>query len=398
MNTKTIAIEDLCIGMYVTGLDIAWLKTPFLVHRLEIKTQEQINAIRDSGAQFVTIDVSRSRNLAPTPAPPRVESTAAPPESTAYAAELGIAKKVRAATLKTLQRTLDIVQNKEQIAVGELHPLVDKTVASLLRNSSAMLTLVSQRPQGNFLLNHCCNSLTLALLLGQRLGLSPTELSHLGIAALTMDIGWIHLPSDWFALGHAYTEAEYDLVRQHLDYSVNILEQSGAELEVIDLVANHHERCNGEGYPAGISGDFVPFGSQILSVVDHFDSLVNGYYDSPSIIPATALRTLYGCARSGGHAPAIVQALISVLGIYPIGSAVLLNTGERAVVTRVNWKAPLLPRVRVMYNRAHQALTQPFELDLASPFARQEGRTIRSVIDPALKAEDPRGILKRPVA
>lgn len=396
MAVKEIDVQQLRIGMYIVGMDVSWLKTPFLVHRLELKDKNQIQSIINSGAKKITIDLDRGLDIdEPIPAIPNVPASVreAP---TSFQAELGQAKKVRSATRKTMQRALGMIQQDEEFKASMLTPLIDETVSSLLRNSTALLALVHQRPQGMHLINHAFNCMTLSLLLGQQMQLTDQELESLGMAALLMDIGWVQLPMDWFALGHGYSDEEFDKIRGHVDTSVDILERGQFSTDVIHLVEHHHERFNGGGYPNGVAETGIPIGSQILSLVDHFDSQVNGYYDSPSVIPATAVRTIYGNAKNGGHPARLAQALVTILGIYPVSSAVLLNTGERGLVTRVNWKSPLQPRVKLLYNRTKQPLTKPFEIDLSNQHNADQERSIRSVIDPGNKAEDPQGLLVMP--
>lgn len=394
MAEKTIGIDQLRVGMYVIGMDISWMKTPFLVHRLEIREPAHIAALRRSGAREVTIDTQRGKDVEPEPS---MEAQAAPPlkiiQATSYQKELDQAKKIRSTTRKAMQKAFTLIQQDEELKESMLTPVIDQTVESLLRNSSALLSLAHQRNNGMYLINHCFNVMTLSLLMGQQLDFKDQALETLGMAGLLMDIGWIKLPLEQFMLGYSYTDEEYEAIRLHVDQGVSILEANHFSPEVVSLVEHHHERFDGSGYPSHIAGEQIPIASRILSLVDHFDSLVNGYYDSPSVIPAKALKIIYNRAQQGGHDLNLVQLLIHLVGVYPMSSAVLLNTGERGVVTRVNWKTPLMPRVKVFYNRAKSPLTKPYEVDLEKQFGHQETRAIEKIIDPGVKQEDPLGIL-----
>ncbi|CAK0764054.1 hypothetical protein CCP4SC76_30003 [Gammaproteobacteria bacterium] len=128
-------------------------------------------------------------------------------------------------------------------------------------------------------------------------------------------------------------------------------------------------------------------------VANHYDILLQGFYDENPLIPAAALRELYGVAAGGKFSTKAVAALIAVVGIYPVHSAVLLNTGERGVVTKVNWQHPLKPAVMLRYNTRQMALSRPFLVDLARPKAGEPERMVQRVIDPTLRGEDPAQIL-----
>ena len=96
------------------------------------------------------------------------------------------------------------------------------------------------------------------------------------------------------------------------------------------MVVQHHERLDGSGYPKGLQGQEISELTQILSIADTYDAQISGRCSQPPVPPARALAELYKAAIAGQYSTTLVQRLIHLLGVYPIGSLVKLNTGERS--------------------------------------------------------------------
>lgn len=396
MSEKQIPIDRLRPGMYITGLDIAWIDTPFLVHKLLIKSDEQIRELTACGAKLITIDTDRGDDVVEeqpaeeTPAAPAAET---PPKATALVDELESAKKLRDSTQQLITEAWSTVREGGAVTESMFLPAIAEAIASIGRNRLALLTLFHQKGKGQDMINHAFSQMSLGLMIGEQLGLSNEELERVGMAALMMDVGWALVSDDYYSLQYAYTDDEFEKVKEHVSHSVQILEDGDFDPEVINLVAHHHERFDGTGYPNGLRGLEISAKAQLLSLINHFEASVHGLYDQSPNIPAKALRFIYEKGVKGGHDPALVKTLIGIVGIYPISSAVELNTGERGVVTRVNWKKPMLPRVKIVYGRDRQALYKPYELDLANQPLNSDERKIERVLDPSDPKADPLGRL-----
>ena len=396
MAKQEISIEQLKTGMFVTALDVSWFKTPFFKHEMLIESDSQILAIKDCGAKTITIDTERGAQ----PAGDHKESNGeAPPvsntvvEQTSLRAELETAKQLREASRKMIRNVFSLAKDGGTLRAEMMLPFVDKTLESLSRNSQALITLFFSKRPSSKLYTHAFNMMSMSLLFAQHLGYSTADKERVGLSALLMDIGWLQLPENLFSLPGAYTDHEFSLIQPHVDYSLQLLEKGDFDPEVYRIIAQHHERYDGSGYPSELKGEQIHPVSRILSLVDHFDSLTNGYYDHQPVIPARALQAIYKKSLLPSHEPSLVKTLIRLVGVFPPSSAVLLNTGERGMVTRVNWKAPTAPKVKILYNKACMPLLRPFEVDLANQGAESTVREIRSVIDPTAPGEDPAGLL-----
>ena len=395
MNAVNISIQQLKVGMYVVGLDIPWMNTPFLRNKIHLKSVDEIRKLHACGAKKITIDLDKSTKkpslkTSEGSQKPKPKATTAP---TTFKAEVESAKKIRSATQAAIKHIADLAQQGGVIQQAELTPLIHGTIDSLQRNSQALATLIQTQFKSSQLSHHAFNVMGLAIMMGRQLKYTPAQLSTLGTAALLCDIGWGKVADGLFNLGSTYTSTEYLEIRKHVDHSVACLEKSKLDADIIRIVEQHHERLDGSGYPFGLKGDEIHPMSQIISLVDHFDSRTNDYYDSLAIIPARALQEMYQSAQKQQHAPELVEQFIQLLGIYPISSAVVLNTGERGMVTQISWKTPLLPKIKIFYNHKLTPLTRPIEVDLAAQKSPAPERKVKTVIDPSIRQEDPARLL-----
>jgi HD-GYP domain-containing protein (c-di-GMP phosphodiesterase class II) len=112
-----------------------------------------------------------------------------------------------------------------------------------------------------------------ALALGAAAGLTAAELQDLHYAALLHDIGLLAIPKHLVEADQPLDLDDYALVQSHPRAGAQILSPLRFLREAARLVAFHHERWDGTGYPYGLRGEYVPFPARILGIADVFDSL-----------------------------------------------------------------------------------------------------------------------------
>ena len=395
MPQKEVLIDDVKVGMYLTDIDISWMKSPFFHHRFMISTKQQIDSLEKAGVKKITIDTDKSISRHP-------EDSSTPPQDTPrkvlkpspFAKEVEAAKNIKNKAGKFLNKTIEsMVSGDGKIDTAELVSLVNNSSESLMRNAHALLSLFHIGDNMTELTSHCFSVMSLALILGQRMDLSDKELEDLGTAALLMDAGWSKLPNQLFTLPSEYSDDEYEQIQEHIDHSVKLLDDAGFNYDVTGLVVKHHERFDGSGYYSNYAGNEIPLMSQILSLADHYNSLIKGYYGTTSIIPAHALKQIYLKAKQGSHDIGLVELLIQVVGVYPLTSAVLLNTKEKAVVTKVNWRDGMSPTVRIFYDKNGVNRMKPVDVDLYNIKKQDNPRKILKIIDANIGQNDPANLL-----
>ncbi|RKZ98147.1 MAG: hypothetical protein DRQ43_01940 [Gammaproteobacteria bacterium] len=408
---KKISIDELHVGMFVVEMDISWIKSPFLLHRREIKSKNDVILLKKAGVKILTVDLDKGvvnvekqktineASLVDPDCESRIE-TGKIKEINAellnmsdvpLKEEINRAIMLKEKALEVFKEINILVENEQPIPVKEFDLVINDAIDSLMRNSQALLTLMHLKRHKETLFSHSFSVMSLALTLAIKNKVPENELKILGLAALLHDIGWAKLPLNLFAKAKKYSENEIKIVQQHQKIASIIIDRDknfpGA---VKHIMMNHHERIDGSGYPGGLRGSQLDQLSNILILTDYYDELVHGLADRPGLIPSESLRFLYKEAEKIKLVKSQVGQLIKLLGIYPLTSAVELTSGEKGVVIEVNRDKPLIPIVEIMYNSDGNALAKPFIINLVKD---KKKRQIKRFVDFSNDNVDPQNLL-----
>ena len=132
---------------------------------------------------------------------------------------------------------------------------------------------------------------------------------------------------------------------------------------VLEMVAHHHERYNGTGYPAGLSGNDIPVFGRIAGIVDTYDAMITSRPYAEQMSNYDALRQLRVLADVEFQAE-IVDQFTRAVGVFPTGTLVELNTGEVAVVIKQNPIRRLRPEIMLITSAAKEMLDDFRIIDL----------------------------------
>jgi HD-GYP domain-containing protein (c-di-GMP phosphodiesterase class II) len=411
ITKKRLAIGDVRPGMYIVGLDRSWLHTPFLFHRKLIQSTAEIDQLKKQGIREVVIDPARGVDIAehrddsPVKArqaaslaseDPRAATQAAaaqPPLSAAelafqpLARELDNARAVREETLTLAQTIFDGVGAGARIDGKIAAQVVTQLQASITRSPEANLLLMQMRRFQKDLFTHAVNVCVLALVVATAEDLGD-DIVTLGMAALLHDVGETRLPRALLRKTNNFTDAEAGLLKQHPALGAALLAQTtGIDPSAQSIVLAHHERIDGSGYPSGATD--LSLYSQIVALTDSYDDMLSGR-NQVALQPTEVLRQLYLQANTGTVQRDLVEKVIRSLGVYPIGSVVELNTGERGVVVATNRAAALKPVVRVIMSRSGLVQFNGPIIGLADAASKDSiERRIVGVLDPVKERVDP---------
>ena len=195
----------------------------------------------------------------------------------------------------------------EQRVCEHIHPGIITIQAMLRKMDHLRLPLASRRDVESILVRqvgreidralpwqtgHGRRTAAISVLIGQAVGLTPGELHDLKLAAFLHDIGLLMLPHDLTIGGNTLDSASYVTVQNHPRLGASLLEPFFFLREASVLIAHHHERWDGSGYPYGIRGTFIPLGLRILAIADTFDAIRVPQADSWDIRNRVAFRIL----------------------------------------------------------------------------------------------------------
>lgn len=216
------------------------------------------------------------------------------------------------------------------------------------------------------------------VLLARQLGLPSEEQEDLGLAGIVLDVGMLRLPREILDKRGRLTVEERRSMRTHVRHSLDMLAASGRRLPaaVVTAVAQHHEREDGSGYPAGLVGDQLSLYGRMVAIVDSFVAMCSVRSHAPAYAMGEALARMHHDRRY--YAP-MVEGLLQAIGAFPVGSIVLLSSGERAIVVAHSRVRRLRPRVLLLTDRQGNLLPHPVPLNLLDPK--------RGAVEPELKIE-----------
>lgn len=412
MALKRIPVTSLKVGMYVAGLDRSWVTTPFFRHRFLLKTQTQVDRIRQSGAREVTIDTEQGLDPeaasesggTPDQKSDHDGSTAASPKGErnatssagggvgTLAEEFSQVRQIRQDMLGSVRAVFASVRTSGTVDRGQVLELTEKMVADVLKHHDAFLALVRMREFDPALCEHELAVATLALIMGQSLDFTAGQLQRLAVGSLMHDIGLLRVPANLLHKRRALSPQELILYGRHSTLGVAILEKSGGfDAEVLMIVQDHHVSLDNEGQPPVGTGAGITKAGRIVQIVDVYDELLTGLGETPALPPPDALAHLYRNAQRYGLDHDLVSQLISQVGVYPMFSLVALNSGERAIVTHVSPGKLLEPMVVVIADSERAPLPRPVGIDLSAQDPSRPRRFIRTLLDAereGIKIED----------
>jgi HD-GYP domain-containing protein (c-di-GMP phosphodiesterase class II) len=404
-HTKQISIDDLVVGMYIVGLDQPWLQSPFLFHRRRIRRYEEIARLKAYGVRRVTIDPTRGLDLVETLPPPaeglgedkevevRERDNLHPhPCSQSRVSplpDLALARTVHTEAMTAVQSLFEGTKTGAPLNSAAAQEVVYHLMETVLSQHEALAGLIHMRQFETNLYAHVINVCIFALMLGAMQDLDKTVLACLGVGALLHDVGQVHLPRNLVRKPSRYTAQEQRLMQAHPHLGVTMLSRIPHMPEdACRIVAEHHERLDGSGYPQGLRGAALSPLSQIVAIADVYETMLGTREGRPPLLPAQAIKELYQQGRAQQLDLRLVEKMIRCLGIYPVGSLIELNTGERGIVLAVNPGKALQPVVHILWDQTHQCYATPVTIDLAAPDADMPIRTIRDVLEPAAEGYD----------
>jgi len=298
--------------------------------------------------------------------------------------EMPTAREVQSELKAAVERSLERLRNHEALEVGEIDSATGALVESMVRNADASYLLLQLREKDPSAYFHSIDAAVLAVLFGRHMGLSPAQLKTLAMGVQLLDVGKIRLPRALLSKKGALSSDEVRLLKRHVALSLQILRESGVtDMEILAIVADHHERMDGSGYPRGKKGNEIPVFARIAAIIDFYDAVTHPRPYRRALRSSQAVNALY--ERRGSHFQReLVEEFIQCLGVYPTGTLVLLSTGEVGIVIAQNRIRRLRPKVLVVRDADKRPVEVPFPRDLEVELVDGEGRRlfIQTALDP----------------
>jgi putative nucleotidyltransferase with HDIG domain len=268
-----------------------------------------------------------------------------------------IAKGVMTAT-RTPGETVDLKKAKRMVV---------SMVNHILNEEQLLLGMASIKNYDEYTYHHSVNVSIFSIALGQRLGLSMKQLTELGMVALFHDIGKMEIPTEILNKPTSLTDEEWRVMKKHPVDGVRILfkmrRMDYSSMRSVIVAFEHHMFYNNTGYPAVKKYPSLDLFSRIVSLADQYDAMTSArVYSRTPMSPDKALNLMMKQAGTQLD-PLLLQFFINMVGVYPIGTLVMLDSNELGLVYEVNPIFVDRPHVVILTDtQGKQANVYPFDL------------------------------------
>lgn len=370
IEESRIDTADLRIGMFVCRLDRPWEGTPFPLQGLELRTEDDVRALREL-CSFVYIDAHREsidhrRQLLTRGdvREARFKHTANYADKTSVEEELPRARDALRTASDMVDRIYLEIANGRDLSVEHVEQAVRPLVASVLRSADTFLFLEGMRRHDSYTYGHAISCSALAAAFGRHMGLHEDTIVSLAAGGLLMDVGKTRVAESLLQYPGSLSSADVEIVRTHVAHGMDIVATAGInDPDVLDVIRTHHERHDGSGYPDRLIGSAIPVAGRMLGIIDTYDAMASVRPYRPPISRHQALQHIYA-VRDKQFQAELVEQFQVCLGVYPTGSLVELSSGEVAVVMMQNQARRLRPRVLVLSTPNKQPLADFRVVDL----------------------------------
>jgi HD-GYP domain-containing protein (c-di-GMP phosphodiesterase class II) len=318
-----------------------------------------------------------------------------PPTETANDREFN--EEAKAAANRTYSQSVSVTKDViNSVRIGKtpnirkIKRVVQGIVDQVLNEETSIIGLTAIRDYDEYTFTHSVNVCIFSVALGRRLGMTKLQLYELGLAALMHDIGKSRVPLDMLQKQGALTDDEWKWMAAHPWLGVLVLfqfrrQQDELSYRAMTVCHEHHMKIDLTGYPKAIRPRQVSVLSKIVTIADSYDAATSRrVYKTEALAPSAVLEEMRDNPRRGLD-PILVKAFINLLGIYPVGTLVVLDTFELAIVSAANPNPEALSRpiVKIISDAKGNAIRPPLQVDLAVPDAGgQFSRTIIKTGDP----------------
>ena len=269
-------------------------------------------------------------------------------DTTTVEDEIGAAADSFKRTNDLLHSIAEDIRAGNDLKLDSVEAVIDDMVDSMVRNPDALMWVARMREQDLNIYSHGISVAVNLVAFGRHLGYTKEQLAQLGMLGLLLDIGKIKLPRELLEKNERLTADEFELIKEHVELGLAILHETpNIHADVLEGIAQHHERMNGSGYPNNLMGDKISTFGRMGAIADTYAAVTKPRPYAEVISPHQALQMLSSWSGSQFQTD-MVEQFIQSIGVFPVGSMVELSTGEVAVVITHNKFKRLRPKVLVL--------------------------------------------------
>ncbi len=276
-----------------------------------------------------------------------------------------------------LKRTAEDIRNKRAIDAGSARQIVGGIMGSLLRNRDLLRVMASTKSHDEGTFVHEVNVAIFTMIQAESLGMEDGSINDIGVASLLHDAGKLAVTGDIIRKEGKLDETDMAEMSTHpLNGAKILLETQGVGVQAAIAAFEHHMRYDMTGYPKKIYGKGTNIITMMVAIADFYDALRSerSYHEGAS--PEKVHEEMMKLSGKLFH-PGLLENFFRVIGVYPPGTLVELDTGEIGIVVKENRLDQERPRVEILYASSGGKIDDPYVADIAERDG--EGRYLKSI-------------------
>jgi putative nucleotidyltransferase with HDIG domain len=348
--------------MVIIKCDKEWLKLPFFGKPLE--NNDPIKVLKNYGVNHVVImcdDVEINEENKEEINNEATPDTAAVQKYSSTIEEVNHLQRLYKTNLEMVKDIIEDARKGRELYFEDISIVIDQLLEECFKKPTFVASVTRIKNSEDYEISHALNVAILNMVLARKIGMDIDEMRLMGIGGLLHDIGKVKIPPEILAKPDKLTDNEFKFVKLHPYFGLKMLRGRFPKV-VLDCVAFHHEKADGSGYPFRLKDAQIPKHAKITSVSDVYDAMTSdkAYRDG-----STAYKAISEMLKSAGlqFNSVIIKLFIEIMGGYPPGTLVLLDSGELAIVFKENPNDPTYPIVIVVSDR-NQKPVSPYLFDL----------------------------------
>jgi putative nucleotidyltransferase with HDIG domain len=298
-------------------------------------------------------------------------------------------KEVYFKAIGLVKEVVDGIHQQKALNIRKAKRLMQNAVNGIMQDDSTLLGLANIKNYDEYTFNHSVNVAIYAIALGQRIGIPKKHLSHLGMAGLFHDMGKTKISREILNKTEKLEPEEWAIMRSHpvigTELIMRMKEWGELSTRMIEGAFEHHLRYDLTGYPRLTRKRKISLFGRIIAIADFYDALVRPrVYNRFPYVSEKILGIML--ERSGkDFDPAVVKVFINMIGIFPLGTLVLLNTNEMGIVTQIQEEAEMIDRPKVCllyYSDGEYRKGKAVDLKEMDEATRNFKRSVVKTLDP----------------